>query len=220
MDHRDRDRGIDPDYAAALLQRQDALQDEAREVVNALDLLILLGRAGQVVPNGSAVAGLMVWRDLDFSVLSPGLSRTAAFELLLPLVAHPDVTQVRYLNQAERFTYEAKPENARYYFTVYYKAQSPSAEPAAVPPSEWKLDISFWLDATRDEAAYTELLMQRLTDETRLAILWIKDIWHTSPLYRTQVGSTDIYTAVLDHGVRTPAEFDAYLRSRGTPTLG
>jgi hypothetical protein len=61
-------------------------------------------------------------------------------------------------------------------------------------------------------------MRRRLTDETRLAILWIKDAWHRLPSYRTSVLSIDIYDAVLEHGVRTPGAFARYLGERGKPT--
>ena len=35
--------------------------------------------------------------------------------------------------------------------------------------------------------------------------------------YPDEVSRIDIYAAVLDHGVRTPGEFAAYLRGRGKP---
>ena len=83
---------------------------------------------------------------------------------------------------------------------------------------EWKIDISFWLtDAPRDYPPYTERLKRQLTDETRLAILWIKDIWHRLPTYPDEGGAFDVYEAVLRGGVRTPEQFDAYLRERGLP---
>ena len=43
-------------------------------------------------------------------------------------------------------------------------------------------------------------------------------MWHTRPVYPYEVGGTDVYDAVLEHGVRTPTEFDAYLRERGMPS--
>jgi hypothetical protein len=58
-------------------------------------------------------------------------------------------------------------------------------------------------------------MQRRLTDETRLAILWIKDVWHRRPTYPYEVGGVDVYDAVLEHGVRTPDEFAAHLRARG-----
>src|SRR5258708_7149528 len=59
---------------------------------------------------------------------------------------------------------------------------------------------------------------QHLTPKTRLAITRIKDAWYQLPAYRQEVYSTDIYDAVLQHGVRTLTEFDDYLAQRGKPT--
>jgi hypothetical protein len=59
--------------------------------------------------------------------------------------------------------------------------------------------------------------MTHLPRETRICILWLKDVWHRLPEYPYEVGGTDIYDAVLEHGVRGPDEFDAYLRQRGMP---
>jgi hypothetical protein len=60
--------------------------------------------------------------------------------------------------------------------------------------------------------------MRRLTPETRLAILWIKDAWYRHPSYPDVVSGMDIYKAVLEHGVRTPEQFGSYLSRRGLPT--
>ena len=43
---------------------------------------------------------------------------------------------------------------------------------------------------------------------------WIKDIWHRQPDYRDTVVGMDIYRAVLEWGVQTPAEFERYLQDR------
>src|SRR3954453_32284 len=112
--------GLDPEYADRLVERQAALQAEAGRALARLGLAELLSQAGQVVQNGSSVAGLMVWRDLDCSVLSPGLTRARGFQLLLPLLTDSEVSGVRYLNQAGSFTFEERPENERFYVTVYY----------------------------------------------------------------------------------------------------
>jgi hypothetical protein len=57
-------------------------------------------------------------------------------------------------------------------------------------------------------------LRGRLTGETRLASLWIKDLWHRLPTYPEAVTGVDVDDAVLAHGVHTPEEFAAYLRRR------
>jgi hypothetical protein len=201
--------GLDDAYALELLRRQDALQAEARRVVADLDLVPLLSRAGRVEQVGSSVSGLMVWRDLDFSVLCRDLTTERAFEAIRPLLTHPRVTQLDYRNQTGRRAPPVIRGDERYYFATH-------CETAA--GEEWKIDVSFWLsDAPRDYLPYAERLKRQLTDETRLAILWIKDVWHRLPTYPDEGGGFDVYEAVLRGGVRTPEQFDAYLRERGLP---
>jgi len=211
---------LSPEQAEALLRRQAALQAEARRVVAELDLFGVLRSAGEPQQIGSSVTGLMVWRDLDFNVVAPGCSVADAVVTLQPLLCHPRVTQVRYLNEGGAFNATGLPRDERYYFAVYYrsKLQAPEANQSDAG-AEWKIDISLWLrDVPREEPAQVAAaLARRLTDETRLAILWIKTAWYQLPTYRREVSSMDIYDAVLEHRVRTPAAFDAYLRARGKP---
>jgi hypothetical protein len=54
-------------------------------------------------------------------------------------------------------------------------------------------------------------LVDRLTAESRDAILQIKAKYWNDPRYRGTVTSAMIYEAVLDSGVRTVAEFETYL---------
>jgi hypothetical protein len=196
---------VDATYAAELLHRQNALQAEAERVLAALDIVAMLEPAGPVVFNGSYVTGLMVWRDLDVSVTAPDLTSRQAYEMMLPLLTHPDIRLVRYLNQAGAQHPMDRPEDNRYFFASYVR----------VDGEEWKIDVSFWVSRLpRAERLPPERVVRGLTDETRLAILWIKDIWHRRPEYMVTVSSADIYDAVLDAGVRTPDEFKAYLASR------
>jgi hypothetical protein len=55
----------------------------------------------------------------------------------------------------------------------------------------------------------------RLTPKIRRTILSLKSLWFEHPSYRHVVYSTDIYDAVLEHGVATPEQFERYLRERG-----
>src|SRR5438128_12089426 len=57
-----------------LLRQQDALQAEATAVELDLKVHDLLGSVGQVVRVGSAALGLMVWRDLDLTVVCTQLA--------------------------------------------------------------------------------------------------------------------------------------------------
>jgi hypothetical protein len=77
--------------------------------------------------------------------------------------------------------------------------------------------LIFWLGEGIHPEPVHDAVEQQLTPETRLAILWIKDVWHQFPTYRNGVYSIDIYDAVLQYGVRTPDEFERYLVEQGKP---
>jgi hypothetical protein len=197
-------------YAVRLLERQDVLQAEANQLVESLDLPWMLGRAGRFERLGSSVSGLMVWRDLDLAVSCGVLSAERAWETMVPLAAHPRTTRLSYRNE---FGPLAPPElrgHGRYYFVARHQTEA---------GSEWKIDVSLWSPKSPPgPLSHAEELMRRLTPETRLAILWIKDAWHRLPSYPDRVSGMDIYEAVLEHGVRTPEQFGSYLGRRGLPT--
>ncbi len=199
---------LQPARITQLLQRQQELQDESQRVVKELNLLELLSKAGVVRQVGSSILGLMVWRDIDLAVSSPHISPERVFELIQPLFINPRVNRIRYLNETGEFNPTHLLKDERYYFGVYYYTQA---------GIEWKIDISFWLMQGIHPEPVHEAIEQQLIPETRLAILWIKDVWYQLPTYRNEVYSTDIYDAVLQHGVRTPVEFDRYLEERGKP---
>ena len=199
-----------PQYAVALLDRQKALQYQAAAVLHDLNLLAELSQVGTPQQIGSCASGLMVWRDIDCNVVSPCLSIHDAFETVRRLATHPRISKVRYMNEGGRFNPTGEPRDERYYFALFY---------APDEGEEWKIDISFWLnDLPRSEIEDLQNMQKQLTPESRLTILWLKDVWHRLPEYRTHVCSMDIYDAVLKHKVRSPAGFDQYLAERGKPT--
>ncbi len=195
--------GLDPVQAHELLTRADALQEEASRVVSDLRLLEHLGHHGEVVQLGSSVSGLMTWRDIDFSVYSPGINAEGVWAVLRLYLIDDRLESFTFRSFAGERNPTADLTQERYYVVLNLEA---------VPGALWKIDISFWVNESKKfQAVETEQLRRRLSDETRLAILWIKDIWRTKPEYPQQVGGVDIYRAVLDHGVRTPAEFGRFL---------
>lgn len=131
---------------------------------------------------------------------------SARFDVMRPLHIHPGVIRLEYRNKTGRHAPPDLRGDERYYFITWYETEAGDA---------WKIDVSFWLsDTPRDQLPYIARLGRELTDETRLAILWIKDVWHRLPTYTRDVGGYDVYEAVLRHNVRTPEQFDAYLRER------
>ncbi|MEQ4204458.1 hypothetical protein ABN028_09400 [Actinopolymorpha sp. B17G11] len=198
------DRALDPARVAELLQRQDDLQAEAGQVSADLRLDVVLGQVGRVVPIGSAASGLMVWRDLDLSIYCTGAEpgRDVA-TALRDLLADPRLLEAEYRNEVGPRSPSGGTHDQRYYAVLHYLGAG---------DQEWKIDLSFWTDAgPRGEFIDAGRLRERLTDETRLAVLWIKDVWHRLDCYPYEVGGMEVYDAVLNHGVRTPAEFATFL---------
>jgi hypothetical protein len=200
---------LQPEHAVRLLQRQDILQREAQTVLDELELVPRLSKVGTLRQVGSSMLGLMVWRDIDLAVSSLTLRFEDAFEAMRPLYLKARVKQMRYFNQTGPFNLTGEQIYERYYFACVYETDT---------GNEWKFDISFWLGYDLHPEPVQDALERQLTPELRLPILWIKDLWYQLPIYRTEVASTDIYDAVLQHNVRTPAQFDAYLARRGKPT--
>ena len=197
-------------YAARLLKHQDALQTEANRLVERLGLPTMLGCAGRFERLGSSVSGLMVWRDVDLGVSCGRLSPERAWDAMLPLAVHPRTTRLDYRNEIGRLAPHELKGYGRYYFVARHETEA---------GDEWKIDVSLWSpEAPPGPSAHAEELRRRLTPETRLAILWIKDVWHRVPSYPDRVSGMDVYEAVLEHGVRTPEQFGRYLRLRGLPT--
>ena len=197
---------LDSAFARELLERQDMLQAEAWRTLDALDLAAALASIGPMEVIGSLATGLMVWRDIDLHVVAPGLAASVAHEAMARYFGHPRIGAIRYRYYLSARNPTDDPNEDRYYYALFYQSED---------GSEWKIDISIWIaDPPHVERLPADDLITRLNDATRLAILWIKDQWFARPEYRMTVYSVDIYDAVLDHGVRTPEEFAAYLRER------
>jgi hypothetical protein len=203
------DPNRDPAYAASLFRRATALQSEADEVMRTLDVMAMLGVLGQPERVGSSVSGLMVWRDIDVTVRCRDVTLERVWDALKPLLVNPRITRLNYSNETGARSPTGEPADQRYYFVIHY-------EPAS--GTEWKIDVSVWTsDAPRSQLAQLAELERRLTYETKLAILWIKDVWHRLPVYPYEVGGMEVYDAVLDYGARSPDDFDRYLQERGLP---
>lgn len=198
---------IDQAYAAELIHRADALHAEAAAVVADLRLAEQLSPLAELHQLGSSITGLMVWRDIDFTASSPGLTPARLWTALHPFLTDPRLVQLTFRDQTGARNSSGDPSGDRFYLVLQLETRSGTV---------WKIDISFWVAGSKQhQAAASASLRQRLTDETRLAILWIKDIWRHKPEYPLQVGGVDIYRAVLDHGVRSPTDFSGYLVRTG-----
>ncbi|OGL25104.1 hypothetical protein A3A68_02235 [Candidatus Saccharibacteria bacterium RIFCSPLOWO2_01_FULL_48_13] len=52
----------------AIIELQNRLQKQAKELLDTTPVLVLLGKLGQVTQTGSSTTGLMVYPDIDFAV--------------------------------------------------------------------------------------------------------------------------------------------------------
>jgi hypothetical protein len=194
----------DPD----LLARQAALQAAAAELLAGLDLAALVADIGPLLLAGSVVSGLMSWPEIDVMLLvGPGLRPADVLRLLARIVAQVPVTALDYRDERGPRCETGQRRDERYHV------------PMTVPWGgvDWCVDLTLWLhDPHHNVTRWHEELRERITAGQRAAVLRIKDEWHRRPEYPDQVGGLDIYTAVLDDGVTTPAEFAAWLARRGT----
>jgi hypothetical protein len=178
-----------------LLERQAALQAEGSE------LLARLGSLGPLAPTGSFVSGLMVWRDLDVMLLGgPSFGSHDVLGLLGRAVELPGLTSFACADERGERSPTGEQRDERFHLPLRI--------------DEWRVDLSVWLyDDHANVTAYHRDLAASLTAAQRLTILRIKDVWHRRPEYPDEVSGFKIYTAVLEHGVATPREFEAWLRS-------
>jgi hypothetical protein len=186
-----------------LLHRQVALQEEARDVLDELDLERRLDDFGPALVTGSFISGLMVWREIDIMFLGgPELSPAGVLAAMGRLVLLPGILRFDYADERGPRSPTGERRDERYHVTTAYER----------PSGTWRLDLTFWLhDAHENVTAWHQQLRDSLTPEERSAILRIKDVWHRRPEYPATVSGFEIYTAVLQHGVRSPEQFEDWL---------
>ena len=196
---------IVPESADDLLRKQADLQAEARAVEADLGLEELLAAIGEVNLVGSAALGLMVWRDLDLTVVCTKLALEPVTATVARLAAHPRVHTITFRNDSGQWKINPKYPDGLY-LGIGYRSQA---------NNDWKLDIWFVDEPQRQpDLAHVRWIPQKLTPETRMAILLIKSAWATRPEYGNTVRSFDIYSAVLNDDVRTLEAFDEWLGHR------
>ena len=201
--------GIDDD----LFRRQRLLQGEAEAVLDDLDLAAGLEGVGDPIRTGSSALGVMVKPDIDVTTACPLLD-LAAFDAVAHLAArlarHERVRQVTFRNDTGAWNTEPDKYPDGLFLQIQYRS-------AGSRPRDWSLDLWFVDQPERQpDLAHLRTILPRLTDETRAAILRIKEEWTPRPEYGRQVNGTLIYEAVLDGGVRTLQDFAEWLEQNAT----
>lgn len=180
---------------------QDArLRKEANVLLTEKGLLALLADYGTVHVSGSYALQLMTWRDLDIYMEAPDITADACFELGRALYDLMSPWKMHFNDHRGR-PLEGGIEGL--YWGLYLGDVSKGA---------WKIDL--WMldaDACRNRLMQNDRIRNRLTPETRTAILNIKSQLWNHPEYRKSLTSQMIYDAVLEHGIRDLDGFHAHI---------
>lgn len=192
-----------------LLETQRQTQLEAEEVARILKLNELLESVGQPIRVGSSAMGLMVRRDIDITVVCAALNDNtlaALAEIGVKLMQRTDyVTAVRFRNDMGKWNAEPEKYPDGLYLGLSVMAPNGLA---------WTVDI--WLvdkPERQPDLAHIRTLLPRLTDADRSIILGIKHALARNEQAANKIPSVLIYDAVMDHGVKTPAAFEAWLHN-------
>jgi hypothetical protein len=198
---------MSPVSGGELLARQSLLQAEAQALLADLDLASQLADIGPLLVTGSFVSGLMCWREIDIMVLVGDHFSPQDVLRLLQRVAER-ITSLRYSDERGPRCPTRQVRDERYHVILTVDRAGHS----------WQVDLSLWLhDLHQNVTSWHEELRETITAEQRIAVLRIKDAWHSRACYPDQVGGLDIYTAVVDHGVRSPRQFATWLAQRELP---
>ena len=172
------------------LLRAEKRRARALNVLKELDLLQRWSRYGSPVVVGAIKHGLMVALDIDMEIYSGDPRIEHGFEVVSEIARLPGVWQVRFSNELE------SPDQGLYWRIRYRDDQG----------DVWKIDS--WLlchDHPHAHLAerFADAMHETLTNETRRAILEVKEALEGE----TGLRGIDVYRAVLEGGVRSPAEF-------------
>lgn len=192
-----------------LAARQSALQMEAAALLDELGEAGVFADIGPLEVTGSYISNLMCWRELDVGLLvGPDYGPRDVLQLISRVMKLPGVVGFEYRDERADRSPTGLVKEERYHVPIQL----------ARGTGIWCLDLSLWLhDLHENVTAWHEALGASITGEQRAAMLRIKDVWFRLPSYPDHIGGSEIYTAVIDDGVRTPEQFRRWLADRGLP---
>jgi hypothetical protein len=183
-----------------LVARAEALQAEAQEVLALLDLETAFPSFGPAQLIGSALSGLMAWRDLDVMFTAPTATAADVLAGLAVIARRPGLLAVDFRDERADRRPTPQKTDERFYAVLRYEG----------PQGLWKVDLTFWLHAITRPQVPDATALQAITPEQKQTILHLKN---TTPGYPDEIAGNDIYTAVLTHNIRTPTELAQHLQN-------
>jgi hypothetical protein len=158
----------------SLLERAQALQDEARQLADQLQLETAFPWRPEVI--GSALSGLMVVRDLDVMFDAPDATAADVLEGIGRLAKRVELRSVDFRDERD----DRRPTPAITDERFYAVLHTPT----------WKIDLTFWLHVVDRPHVTDALRLRDAPADKRLTILRLKELG-------PDLSSSDIYAAVL-----------------------
>lgn len=183
--------------------RQETDEELRSEADRLLDsgLRPILDSYGTVHVIGSYALRLMVWRDLDIHIVRNDLDKPRFFELGGQIASLLNPPKMHFRDETITAT-EGLPKGL--YWGIYLGDERAGA---------WKIDI--WAEQPAGferTRSYGERISGLLSESMRSLILQIKAACWQHPQYRREFSSSDIYKAVLEHGIVDIDGFRKYLK--------
>lgn len=185
-----------------LIVRADSLQEEARRILRELDLLQVISAISDPEIVGSVKNGLMAVPDIDIHAWMEEPSLGIVSDMLSTLAKMPTLQKVQFNNYRELRRDDRK--DCIDFPHAYYVGLRTTQ-----PSGEWNIDI--WFGKRGEVGDYDDSELDTITDEQKLIVLRLKEAWKGSKGYRDGVLSTDIYKAVMRHGVKDEKGFAGYV---------
>lgn len=167
-----------------------SLQQEAQQILKALDLVEVLSRYGRAEVVGSVALDLIVKLDLDIHLLIDHADLFGVVNSITEyLLDHPKVREVRITDWRDEGGIKI------------------GVDEYAGPSGNWTIDI--WVTDQIESTAFETVqeILGKLTAENRDVILSLKEHYYRQGKLRNGL-SLKIYRAVLDGGINTVSEFE------------
>lgn len=190
----------DPAPSAEKLRvEQQRLHDQADKMLQMTGLAKILQQYGQLAPIGGSYAyGLMVYPDLDISIICDTITTDQFANLALDIIRQPFVRKVSTVNNVDYVSLR-KGHPKGYWIGI------------EIPFEQDVWGIDCWIQTkawAADTTDHYAARMLNITDAQRDAILQIKYQLILRGCYGDNIVSVDVYDAVLDQGITT---VDAFL---------
>lgn len=171
------------------------MQEEARKIIQELDLLKLFNKYGDARIVGSVATDLIVKPDIDIHVL---IDNNQLMEVI-------NETYVLLLNYQE--VKEVRITDYRFMDSMKIGIDSYPGETI-----DWSIDI--WVTGEFEKTGFemVQYIKDNLNTDNKKAILELKEYYYQKGLLENGMSSR-IYNAVIDHGVKNIHQFKEYLRN-------